>query len=215
MEQASWCERLLAPVITNWPLLLVAIWGIWVTQRTLKVIARQAVSMRRQTTILRRSLEATIASERAGVMVDIEPVPGVGFVSDGSSRDASGTRRYCTNAFIRCICSNQGKTPAKIIEKRCRLLVLPPNTSLPRDPNLDIEIVDPVPHYLHSNEPTKHDWAITGDGEWGDSTVIIYGVVKYRHLFSEHEVQTTFGYKVAVAGVLERLILYPEYNKNT
>ena len=41
------------------------------------------------------------------------------------------------------------------------------------------------------------------------------GVVKYRHLFSGNEVQTTFGYKVTKDYNFERLTEYPKYNENT
>jgi hypothetical protein len=44
---------------------------------------------------------------------------------------------------------------------------------------------------------------------------VIYGVVKYRHLFSDKEVQTTFGYRINIGGELERLSGYPKYNENT
>jgi hypothetical protein len=214
IEAHSWWDWIYSPNAPTWVL---GIGGIIVALFTLGVIYKQTVATETAALAAKASADALIKSERAWVMVNLEKLPGMGFILDESSTDGSGSGiiRYQTNALIRCICSNQGRTPAQIIEKRCHLLVVPPDTPLPTSPNLEIELVDPVPHYLHSNEPTKHDWTITGDGERKDSTVVIYGVVKYRHLFSDHEVQTTFGYRVTQILTLERLIDYPEYNKNT
>jgi hypothetical protein len=58
-------------------------------------------------------------------------------------------------------------------------------------------------------------WDVIAEGEGERATmIVIYGVVKYHHMFSESEVQTTFGYKVTPHG-LERLVGYSKYNENT
>jgi hypothetical protein len=130
---------------------------------------------------------------------------------DGTSGDGS----HHTGAFIRCICSNQGKTPAKIIEKRICLFVTGIDKPLPKEPNLDIKIVDAEPYYLRSGDESTHDWTIVGDGQRAIGNVtVLYGVVKYRHLFSDVEVQTAFGYRIDNSGGLERLSGYAEYNRN-
>jgi hypothetical protein len=75
---------------------------------------------------------------------------------------------------------------------------------------------DATLHYLQTGDESKHDWALSGPGSEGiGSMVIIYGVVRYRHMFSEREAQTTFGYRITVDYRLERLTGNPEYNKNT
>jgi len=105
-------------------------------------------------------------------------------------------------------------TPAKIIEKRICLLA--GITPLAEEPNLEIPIVDAVPHYLQAGNESKHDWSIEGKGGRGIGNVlIIYGVVKYRTIFSDQEVQTTFGYKLTVDDRLERFSDHPKYNENT
>lgn len=87
----TWHEKLLAPLVSNWPLVAVAIWGIVVARGTLKVIARQAVSMRRQTRVLRKSVaiaeknaraaelgaQAVINSERPWIVVVVGPHPTI------------------------------------------------------------------------------------------------------------------------------------------
>lgn len=84
-KQASWFEKFLTPIVSNWPLIAVAIGGILVARSTLKTIARQALSMRRQTTHLRNSViqgrkaadaallnaQAVINSERAWVEIEL------------------------------------------------------------------------------------------------------------------------------------------------
>jgi hypothetical protein len=212
-----------------------------IMRRQTRHVARQALSMRRQTTHLRNSViqarkgaraakisaeaakasaDAAISSERAWVMVDLDKVPGAGFFLYGSTVER-GEKRYHASVRVRCICTNQGKTPAKIIEKRAALILVTPDNPLLLIPNLDIEIEDPVPHYLQPEREHKSDWAPTAQlsvpADEGDMVTffVIYGVVKYRHLFSEQIVHTTFGYRVRVDSVLERLIDYPKYNENT
>jgi len=185
-------------------LVVVGAWGIVVATRTLK-------TMKLQTDVLANS-------ERAWVMVDLEKVPGMGGVQEGTSYEpGSGQFSSHINAYVRCICSNHGQTPARIIEKRCCLKVFDSEDEVPRTPDLDIDVKDPVPHYLGvGKEPSKHDWWVTGEGmEFPGHAVIIYGVVKYQHLFSEQVVQTTFGYRITDDHRLERLTNRPKYNANT
>jgi hypothetical protein len=160
------------------------------------------------------STEALRSSERAWIMVDIEKQPGAVFLTEGTGVDSTGKKSFSTGAFVRCVCRNLGKTPARISETRiCLLAGIKP---LPKEPNLAIPISDAEPHYLQSGDESKHDWTIDGEGGAGiTNMVVIYGVVKYQHIFSDQEVQTTFGYRVTVDNKLERLTGYPEYNKNT
>jgi hypothetical protein len=216
-KTSYWRETFGPTTLANWALVFVGIGATIAALCTLRAIRRQAQSMRYQTTILRKSADATIASERAWVMVDLDKVPGIGTVLEGSHLNSSGEIRHTINARVRCICSNHGKTPARVIEKRCCLLVVTAANPLPQRPNLDIEITDAIPHYLGSSgESSKHDWTVTGEGNNspGDM-VVIYGVIKYKHLFSKYEAQTTFGYRVTPDYRFERLTDYPKYNENT
>src|ERR1700690_1113584 len=96
----------------------VGAYGVWMAKRTLKVVERQAVSMRRQTTHLKnsvvqareaaqaakRSTDALIASERAWVMVDIVWQPG-GHMFDGDSSDEGPS----VGIFVNYTCRNVGR----------------------------------------------------------------------------------------------------------
>lgn len=207
-------------------------------------IARQARSMRYQTTHLRNSViqarkgaraakisadaakasaDAAIAAERAWVMVSLEKVPITGSLLMYGKKWREGEEVHDAGVRVRCICMNQGKTPAKIIDKRAAVVRVTENSPLPDAPNLDIGTVDPVPYPLHAYPGPGQILDLRLDTEYkiseGErdmtSFFVVYGVVKYQHLFSERIVQTTFGYKIRLDSVLERLIDHPEYNKNT
>src|ERR1700704_1486276 len=55
-EQRTWCEEILEPVRANWPLLLVAIWGILVARSTLQAIRWQAEEIANATKAMRDAL---------------------------------------------------------------------------------------------------------------------------------------------------------------
>jgi hypothetical protein len=216
----SYLCRLIAPAnLPNIYLTLIGFGGILAAIYTLEVISQQARSMRYQTKIIRRSLDAQVASERAWVMVDIwksDP-----FLMDGSQIIRDGPKTYTTAAFVRCCCTNQGKTPCRITEIRAGMLMLESVDStdaLPKDPDLiATEIKVSVPTSIAANgEPPSWDFSVEyqGNREIG-RILVIYGVVKYRHMFSEEEVQTTFGYKVTPGNQLVRLSKPPRYNENT
>ncbi|HKV22974.1 MAG TPA: hypothetical protein VJN93_00125 [Candidatus Acidoferrum sp.] len=247
----------IAGLICTIALTVVGICGICVAIKTLKAlriqaaiarrqtghIARQAQSMRYQTTLLRNSViqarrgaraakisadaakasaDAAIAAERAWVMVSLEKVPITGSLLTYGTSWRGGEEFHGASVRVRCICMNQGKTPAKIIEKRAAVVFVTENSPLSDTPNLDIETVDPVPYPLQAYPgpgqivdlrlDTKYE--ISESEKDMTSFFVVYGVVKYQHLFSERIVQTTFGYKIRLDSILERLIEHPEYNKN-
>jgi hypothetical protein len=186
--------------------------GIWIGLRTLKIIQSQTEAAITAANAARTSTDTLIASERAWVMVDLEKVPGVGAVLEGTSTDGS----HDLAARVRCICSNHGRTPARVSEKRVRVLVITPSEPLPIEPNLNIEIFDPTPHYLQSGQRSTKDWTTYCKGERSDGNmIVIYGIVKYRNIFSDDEVQTTFGYRVTDDGQFERITGYTRYNENS
>jgi hypothetical protein len=202
-----WQDAFAPSTWSNWALVVVGIGAVIAAIWTLRTLNGQTIAAR-------KAAEALVSSERAWVMVDVEPQPGRAYLLDGTSNDSSGNPVYSTSAYVTCVCNNHGKTPAKIIEKRiCLLAGIVP---LPKEPNLDIPIVDAEPHYLPSGGYSKHDWSIEGKGGRGIANmVVIYGVVRYKHLFSDQEVHTVFGYRLTVNGTLERLSDYPKYNENT
>jgi hypothetical protein len=76
-NQSDWCEKIISPLISNWPLVVVAIWGICIAVRTLKPtkIAAQAAQKSADAALL--NAQAVINSERAWLDIDFLPVrPG-------------------------------------------------------------------------------------------------------------------------------------------
>ncbi len=196
------CRLFSAANLPTMLLVLIGAGGILAAIKTLNAIEKQA--------------DAMINSERAWLLVDLERVPGVG-VHETTGLNKSGIQTVQTTVYVRCVCSNHGRTAARVIEKRCCLIQTDSDDPLPQTPNLDIDITDPIPHYLGTENPVTRDWAITGDAlEFPGQMVVIYGVVKYKHLFSQEEVHTTFGYKLTADHKLERLTEdYRKYNENT
>jgi hypothetical protein len=190
--------------LAAWILVIAAVIGIAFTWRTLGMIQKQT--------------DAMVKSDRAWVMVDLEKVPVVGVFGEIATRDRGGPERHFRSFNVRCVCSNQGQTAARIIEKRCAVVVINGDDELPKSPNLDVEIKDPVPHYLRANgEPWHGDWNIETEVADSDNVqlFVIYGVVRYTHLFSDDIAQTTFGYELSFNRELKRLIGHSRYNENT
>jgi hypothetical protein len=187
-----------------------------VIQESISVARTSAAAAERSAEAAKASAEVAISGQRAWVMVDLEHVPGVGTVMYGSAREGSGPERHSVAARVRCVCSNQGKTPAKILEKRAALLLVDSGNPLPVQPRLDIEILDAVPQYLQSGQEAKRDWTLCTDGrEEIGTTLVVYGFVKYRHIFSDREAYASFGYRITANYEFERLSDFPKYNENT
>lgn len=210
---SSWHEAFSPATWSTWALVLIGILGTVAAMVSLRFIFQQTKATQVASDAAKMSVDAAINSERAWVMVDVSWVPHERVkVVDGASASSENN----TGLYVRIDCSNRGKTPAQIIEKRICLFVTRIGKELPKEPNLEIDVFDAEPHYIQSNEQwAKDDWVI-GEGNRGPMDfvkVYVYGVVKYRHLFSETPAQTTFGYELVGNNKLERLIGYPAYNK--
>lgn len=196
---------LLPETLAQIGLLIAGIIGICIAIKTLDAIKKQ--------------VDAAVKSERAWVMVDLEKAPGMGGLIVGSSRSGDGPERHSVHFCVRCVCSNQGQTAARIIEKRCAMIVINEDHELPDLPNLNIEIRDPIPHYLKANgDPWHDDWTVGIEGAEfppEGKLFVIYGVVQYTHLFSDEIAQTTFGYSLGFERKLKRLVGKPKYNEST
>jgi hypothetical protein len=205
----NWHNAFAPPTWSNWALVLIGTLGIGAAIRSLDVL-------RVQTDATKASADAAVSAERAWIMVDLDKVPGVGAIIDGATREGSGPQHYSTSVRVRCVCSNQGKTPAKIIEKKATALLVTGNKPLSIEPDLHIEIQDPVPEYLQTRDESKRDWTLEVDGRQEDGDMlIIYGIIRYTHLFSSTEAHTTFGFRVTINNTFQRLTGYAKYNENT
>jgi hypothetical protein len=169
-------------------------------------------------------LKTTRNSERAWLMAELEWAddrPGkFGWGNGGSVQGATTWARLSLN------CSNDGKTPAWIVQKRVRMEIVetvPPKPQFP-PANLEWEFEASEPEPLapgKRNHPVSFD--ITCQGKWNfevetmtDRELIVYGFIKYRDMF-QVERETRFGYRFAKSSKaeLERIKGFPEYNKHT
>jgi hypothetical protein len=203
-------------------------YGVWMAKKSLKVIERQAVSMRRQTTHLKNSViqardaaiaakksaDALIASERAWVMVDIEWQMGA-HVFEGDSTEEGPS----TGIYVNYVCRNLGKSFAQIIEKGYVFKRYDRIDEVPDQPDLsNMEWIEFTNEYVPPNsaaEPFKLSGVRCPGRRFVNGTMLFYGRVDYRDVYGEHA--TRFGYMITPQGVLVRLpaATYPEYNKHT
>jgi len=89
--------------------------------------------------------------------------------------------------------------------------------SLPEAPDFDaMKMRLHTPKTLAAGEPARCKLEVTCEGNrpWGQ-VAVIYGIAKYRHMFSDREVQTSFGYVVSPSDLLLRLVDHPKYNENS
>ena len=163
----------------------------------------------------KHSAKALVASERAWIMVDLKWSDALK-VMDSRTGDGS----WKTSVTFSLVCRNLGKTPAWISEIQPKLLILgsvDTTESLPENPDLtltDERIV--TAQYVGAGE--HEEWKsvfMTTDGHRTVEILILYGVVRYRHLLSNKGAQTTFAYKVTPGNNLVRLSEHPKYNENT
>jgi hypothetical protein len=94
-------ERLLRPVLSNWPLIAVAVWGIYVANKTLRAIARQADIMEAQTRDTAKSADAALLNAKTAINAERAWV-------------FSTMEKLGDEMFVLRI-TNHGKTPAEVI----------------------------------------------------------------------------------------------------
>jgi hypothetical protein len=172
----------------------------------------QVTEMSRQTAAANASARALISSERAWIMVDLEFAPRNYAVSESGGK---------TRVNVNCICTNLGKTAAKITKISAAGIILQEvatTYSLPDAPDRTklIEEMSGL-ETVTAAAPFQKSFCVVCDGSRQVGlSLVVYGVVSYRHLFSKDEVETTFGYRVTAAATsILRLEDHPQYNENT
>jgi hypothetical protein len=195
LEKSFWGD---AP---TWGLLIVGFFGVWIAIQTL-------VDIKDQT-------RALINSERAWIMVEVDRVPGMGGIIDGSRSEMGVGPVHTENTAFRAriVCKNDGKTPAWITEKWAGLDII---DSLPESPDwkrTTLLEVAPEPLIVGEVGKAKDETLICKRGRALGKMTILYGIVKYRDPFGANRA-TSFGYEVRDDGTLERL-QNPKYNENT
>jgi hypothetical protein len=194
--------------------------GIGVAVQTLRVFERQTTATEIAAKAAKASADAAVNAERAWVLVGMVNVPGIPFVAYGSTQEAGRPKQYCVSVRVRLVCANQGRTPATIHEKLAALAIVRRNNPLPLEPNFSgVELQDSKLHYLRSNSESVLDYTLTTENtqeEDMESILVVYGVIKYRHLFLNIESHTTFAFQIGADGKqVERLIGYPKSNEST
>jgi hypothetical protein len=119
-----------------------------------------------------------------------------------------------TGIYVEFVCRNTGKAFAQITDKGYVLRIA---TILPQEP--DFASIDDFHHtteYLAPDSESRYLLSgISCVGSRRNRLMVIYGRVKYRDVYGEHE--TRFGYLVTSMGNLDRLPAsdYPQFNKHT
>lgn len=154
--------------------------------------------------------------DRAWIMVDLKWTESS--IVHGNTRfvvSRHGTLAT-TTVLVHIICTNFGKTPAWITEKRIGFSIV---KTIPVKPDLRrCTFVISDPEYLAAGKDSTTE--SLGPGAKGTlspedgNTGLVYGTVKYRDIFGRIR-YTYFGYLISASGrKLIRLPNFPEYNKN-
>jgi hypothetical protein len=189
----------------TWALVVVGVVGTVAALLTLGTINDQ-------TKAVRASTDALINSERAWIVVEVEPLAGLGGIHEGEELIHDIITRT-TSYTVTITCRNDGKTTAWITEKRVCIDVV---DSLPAMPNWEsVDIIDTEPEPVSAKVSTSKEASLQCEKarDFG-AMVVIYGLIRYRDFFAP-ERSTSFAYKVRIDGELERLAGYSKYNENT
>lgn len=178
---------------------------------SLYLLREQAKSTEKAAQAAKDSADAVMNSERAWVLVEITGQNGKPRLIHGESVNF-GVRTWSVTVDISC--SNQGRTPAWIVERRISLL---PHIQVPEKPPLDsATLIATEPVTLLVGQPAFVTTQIVESKEQipDEDHRILYGVIKYRDIYGRIR-QTTFGYRVSRFFMLGRMSDYPAYNEHT
>lgn len=183
---------------------------------TLAVLMWQAIVMNAATKAARDSANAALVSakaftdaERAWIITEIAWQAGPHIL------EGDGTEGKSTGVFVTYTCHNLGKSFAQVTEKGYVFKIV--NSLSPEPDFSEMDVFHYAAEYVKSGEstvPYKLTPICKGHRR-PDSLMVIYGKVKYRDVFGEHE--TRFGYSISGMGNLERLPgdSYKNYNQHT
>jgi hypothetical protein len=170
-------------------------------------LAEQLGTMRDTAKANRDSADALVNAERAWLMVYLDWQPG-------SIHTLDNERTRATTAYLQCVCTNHGKTPAWIDEICCKFEIIPWFHESPDFKNMEPYDSAPEPvaagasSGIRKLEPVA-DGMFIQEGK----VRMVYGVVKYRDMFGLKR-ETTFGYQITPDQDLKRLA-GRAYNENT
>jgi hypothetical protein len=228
MSQSAWLthgEWVMASLTLVY-VLLTAFYA-WTSHRTLEAIQEQAlqakndsISRDRQfTEQLKVSQDAAIAAKAsADALMNSERA---WFTSDVSLDTTKGKILFeddgqvVVNVVISC--ANIGRSPGWITEIRADFRLADDVPEMPS--RQSIPVVNWHPGLVSVNKEEAFQWQFSCTGRIADRNkmMLIYGLIDYRDIF-EASRQTSFGYSVTsrpFGAEIERLTMYPEYNKQT
>ena len=155
------------------------------------------------------SADALVNSERAWLMIDVEPFQ--------SERVPIFTSADDTTAMLDVIATNAGRSPAWIIQHFQRFQILETIPAVPdfeKDKTGDIYSIPVAPRWsIYRSKRCE----LTAEGHRTDydrKQAIVHGLIRYRDIFGKDR-WTTYGFYVSRTGRLERMADFPEYNKGT
>jgi hypothetical protein len=214
-EPPYWRELIAPQTITNVLLVCAAIWAGCIGLKTLKTMTVQTRATRDAAAAAMKNADAIIASERAWLMAEKTDKHGysTGRYSFGNSSVPFGI-----------VCRNDGATPAWIEEVQAAVAI---QSRADKPPSIHTSgwtvFNGPLPVGVgKESEPITFQLDIPknedGTSESPDlhEHIVVYGIVKYRHPFTQRELaSTTFAYWAVHGRDWERLYGHPEYNSNT
>jgi hypothetical protein len=204
-KEATWCEKILSPVVSNWPLIAVAIWGILVASRTLRVLAEQNKETARAARASETQATALTNSERAWLVVEIGPLPEI--VPNPNQVEILWLEPHI---------KNYGKTTATVERISIRQHQIPIKDTLPPEPEYleetAVNFVLPPQVWARPWQlgiPTSDFYAIKQQ----TTSLYFYGFVDYRDLGKERR-QTRFCFRYVVQSGFspEATSFYPAMN---
>jgi hypothetical protein len=189
--------------------IIIAGLAVFIGIGSLYLLREQAKSTEKAAQAAKDSADAVMNSERAWVLVEITGQNGKPSLIQSVN---FGVRTWSVAVDISC--SNQGRTPAWIVERRIALL---PSIPVPEKPPLDsANLIETEPITLLVGQSPFVTTQIVPSNEQitDEEHRILYGVIKYRDIYGKVR-QTTFGYRVGRFYMLDRMSDYPAYNEHT
>jgi|SRR6185295_11270654 len=186
-------------VLIQIALAVIGVATLLVLKRTLNHNAIQAEAAK-------ASADTLIKAERAWISADLK-LQDAPFCIGGNNEALTG--------FVSLTCTNYGKTPGWITEKRIGLIIV---KSIPLAPLLDrAQIAQVSPEPLAPTQQSVLTYEAMGNGNPHEmkNCIIIYGAIFYTDIFREHR-ETRFAYMVNPGlDSMQRMIGRPEWNTAT
>ena len=165
-KEASWCKQLFAPVLSNWPLIAVAIWGILVARSTLHAIKWQAQETANATQAMRDSLplqksaadaalknaQAVINAERPWVVITpVSPLSGNVYSFQAANYGRTPAEIISSDAQFDIVVNDDDTVPPEMGSRFAhRILLLPMRDLVPLQQGTPLQTQIPPKHNVYT-----------------------------------------------------------------